>query len=108
MTELTKKQADVIEWIREHVLDRKYGHTAASYEIKKFEVTLPLSAKGRAFLVVTTGLIGDEDTLAEVLCRDYRHIMIGSSGGTELLNPKKKGRTINRGLFHVLNNLAGH
>lgn len=108
MTELTKKQTEVIEWVRGHVLDRKYGHTAASYEIKKFEVTLPLSAKGRAFLVVTTGLKNDEGTLAESLCRDHRHIMIGSSGGTELLNPKKKGRTINRGLFKVLNNLAGY
>jgi hypothetical protein len=108
MTELTKKQAEVIEWIREHVLDRKYGHTAASYEIKRFEVTLPQVAKGRAFLVVTTGMKNDEDTLAEALCRDYRHIMIGSSGGLELLNPKKKGRAINKGKFRVLNNLAGH
>lgn len=77
MIELTKKQAEVIEWIRANILARKYGHTAASYEIKKFEVMLPKSAKGRAFLVVTTGMIGDEDTPAEDLCRDYLHIMIG-------------------------------
>jgi hypothetical protein len=40
------------------------------------------------------------------MARDSRHIMIGSSGGTELLNPKKKGRTINRGIWHVLHNLT--
>ncbi len=74
MTKLTEKQAEVIEWIRANVLGRKYGHTAPRYEIKKFEVRLP--AKGRAYLVIITGMIGDEDMPAEDFCRDYSHIMI--------------------------------
>ncbi len=106
MTKLTAKQAKVIEHIKARIMDVNYGHTAASYEIKRFEITLPQEDNGLAFLVVETGMKNDEGTLASCLCRDHRLIMIGQNGGTELLNPKKKGRTINRGLWHVLHNLT--
>lgn len=106
MTELTAKQARVIEQIKARIMDASYGHTADSYEIKRFEITLPQEDGGLAFLAVVTGMKNDEGTLASALCRDHRLIMIGQNGGTELLNPKKKGRTINRGLWHVLHNLT--
>lgn len=102
---LAAKQQEAVDFIRNRILDAKYGHTKGSYEIKKFEVR-QLDDCRRVFLVVETGLKGDEETFASILGRDYRHIMIGTSGGVELLNPKKKGRTINRGMFHVLHNLV--
>ncbi len=106
MTELTAKQAKAIEYIKAKILDANYGHTATSYEIKKFEITLPQENNDQAYLMVETGMKNDEGTLASMLCRDHRLIAVGQNGGTELLNPKKKGRTINRGLWHVLHNLA--
>lgn len=106
MFELTTKQTAAIELIRSRILSVRYGHTAAKFEIKRFEITMPKSEKGLAFVFVECGMIGDEGTLAERVCRDRRHIMVGRNGGTELLNPRKKGRTINRGLWKVLQNLA--
>lgn len=101
-SELTAKQAKIVAHIKAEILNVKHGCTAGSYEIKRFEVTLPREDSDLAFLFVETGMRNDEGTLASMLCRDRRHIMIGPNGGTELLNPKKKGRTINRGLSHVL------
>lgn len=106
MTDLTAKQAKTVADIKAAILSSRYGCAAGSYEIKRFEVTLPREGSDLAFLIVETGMRNDEGTLASVLCRDRRHIMIGPNGGTELLNPKKKGRTINRGLWHVLQNLV--
>jgi hypothetical protein len=106
MTELTAKQAKIVADIRAVILTSRYGSAAGSYEIKRFDVTLPREDSDLAFLFVETGMRNDEGTLAAVLCRDRRHIMIGPNGGTELLNAKKKGRTINRGLWHVLHNLV--
>lgn len=104
MTELTAKQARVIQQIKTAILSVKYGYTESSYEIKRFEITLPKEGEDLAFLVTETGRKNDEGTLASCICRDHRVIMIGRNGGTELLNPKKKGRTVNRGLWHVLHN----
>lgn len=103
--ELTDKQAKVIEQIKARILHANYG-PSASYEIKRFEITLPKEGDdlALAFLITETGMKNDEGTLASCFCRDHRVIMIGRNGGTELLNPKKKGRTINRGLWHVLHN----
>jgi hypothetical protein len=106
MTELTAKQAKIVAHIKAEILNARYGRTAGSYEIKRFEVTLPREGSDLAFLIVETGMRNDEGTLASMLCRDRRHVMIGPNGGTELLNAKKRGRTINRGLWHVLHNLV--
>lgn len=101
---MTEQQAKTIEHIRESVLRRRYGHTQASYEIKQFEIsTLPDC--DLVFLVVETGLKGDEGTMASVLCRDHRHIKIGVRGGCELLNSTSP-RTQSKGIFNVLNNLT--
>ena len=102
---MTPKQQARIDQIKQILLARRYGSTAASYEIKRFEIQ-ERDDSDLVFLAVESGLIGDEGTMAALLARDYRLIMVGPAGGVELLNPKKKGRTINRGLFHVLNNLV--
>jgi hypothetical protein len=61
------------------------------YEYKKFEVCETTSevfpdAPPLVFLYTDVGRVGDEKTLAAVLCRTQRHISIGPKGGTRLLN----------------------
>lgn len=102
---LNSKQQAAADRIRERILDARYGHTKDSYEIKRFEIHQRADLQ-MAFLVVETGLKNDEGTAASILCRDYRHILLGVKGGVELLNPKRKGRTINRGMLNVLHNLV--
>jgi len=104
---MNAKQAARVEAFRDQILKAKYGHTAASYEIKQFKVT-EYDADTPIYLVCETGLIGDEGTAASILCRDYRLISIGVLGGCELMNPKVKGRTINRGMWHCLHNLTAY
>jgi hypothetical protein len=73
-------------------------------EQKRFELT-QFEDSPIIFMTIEYGMPNDEGTSAAVFARDFRHIMIGKNGGCELMNPKKKGRTINRGLYHCSNNL---
>lgn len=105
ISQITAKQQARIDAFHERILDAKYGHTKASYEIKVFEVN-QLDDCPLVFLTIETGRIGDEGTMASCLCRDRRLIAIGVNGGCRLLNPKRKGKTINKGMWHCLHNLA--
>jgi len=76
-----------------------YG--AERYEFKRFDLTY--GYKGRIFLVTETGLIGDEDTYASVLCRNRRHMCIGVRGGVQAMSGKKSKCTnyVNTLIFGV-------
>ena len=100
------KQQKTIDYLIANVLTEQYGSTAASYEIKFTKVNSSPICDDFVSLTIETGMIGDEGTAASILCRTYRHIFIGVAGGCELANPLKKGRTINRGVWHCLHNLV--
>jgi hypothetical protein len=70
----------------------KQARTAgdAGAEIKQFEVEA--AEDGGCFVLVETGRVGDEGTLAAIFCREYRHAHIGKRGGFHLLNAKQKSK----------------
>ena len=99
---MTPKQTKTIEVLKNQIESRNARTGKA--DLKQFEIVE--SDTGLVFVVISFGLPKDEGTLASLLCRDYRHIKIGTQGGCELLNPKRKGHTINRGIFHCVHNLT--
>jgi len=73
------------------ILTNLYGHTADSYEIKSIEAEyVECGFNGLVFLLVVTGLIGSDGTMAEVFTWDRRHIAIGPRGGLHLMNARLK------------------
>jgi len=95
------KQAQTLEALKKRIMERNacWGST----EVKKLEVS---DEGDLVFLVMVVGAPGDEGTFAAIFARDYRHIMIKRGGGCQLLNPKAKGATRNRGIFHCVHNLT--
>jgi len=63
------------------------GEFADKYEWKKFETSM--TDYGVVWLTAEHGRIGDEDTMAAVLCRDYWHIAIGPRGGLKFATKPK-------------------
>lgn len=55
-----------------------YSRGKGEYEIKRYEVD---DCEYFISVVIETGIIGDEGTLASVLCRDRVHLFIGKRGG---------------------------
>jgi hypothetical protein len=88
---LTARQRSLIARVRENYLRIEDEERADLYEFKVFEVAI---FDGFVSLVWETGLIGDEGTLAALVCRTRRHIAIGPNGGVELLNAGYKGKRL--------------
>lgn len=95
---MTKKQERTIERIKKEIPYFDF-YSSDNYEIKKFEVK-----EYETFVSVyfVTGRKGDEGTMAEVICRKYRHAFIGKNGGITV--PRRRGRTTFRAsLFDFMN-----
>jgi hypothetical protein len=82
---MTPAQQKALDRIKAEIVRQKSNGKPETSEFKKFEVTdgadTPL-----VFLVTEYGMKGDEGTMAALMCRDYRHFMIGKRGGVELLS----------------------
>lgn len=72
-------------------------------EVKQFTMTHHKGQKA-TYVLIETGLIGDEGSAASIFCRDYRHIVIKKNGGLTLLNPKRKRESL--GFFHCVHSLT--
>lgn len=95
---LTQRQQDRINFFRSNLIARRVGEAhAAKYEFKRFEVE---ERDGLCFLKIEIGRIGDEGTMASVLARDYRLIMIGKRGGLDLLNAQYKSKS--EGIYNAM------
>lgn len=101
---MTPKQAAMIDLLKARILERNAAWGAT--EMKHFAIEDVREDSDLVFMVIEVGSPNDEGTLASVFCRDRRHIMIGPNGGCTLLNPKVKGKTRNRGVFHCVHNLT--
>lgn len=71
---MNAKQTNVIEIIKKEMMEGRY-------EIKKEETT---DCDFFVSFSIEVGMPDDEDTLASVLCRNYRHFFIGKRGGVTL------------------------
>lgn len=86
--DLTDAQKASIEWIHKEIIEHHTYGDPNSKEFKRFELTT--YGKGRnAYLITEFGLVGDEDTLASVFCRDYRNFEIRKTGKVTLMNTAK-------------------
>jgi hypothetical protein len=57
------------------------------YEVKKHELTV--TEYGNVSLFVVIGMVGDEGTMAQLLCRERRHVFIGRDGGLACYKTEK-------------------
>jgi len=108
---MNDKQKDTLDTLIRKIREKHnvrsdlfHDRTVARKDVKQLEIDD--KDDDLVFLVIEIGGRDDEGTMAAVFCRDHRHIVIGKRGGCELLNPVKKGRTINRGIWHCVNNLT--
>lgn len=72
-------------------------------EVKQFEMRHHVGQK-TTYVLIETGMVGDEGTAASFYCRDYRHIAIQKNGGTTLLNAKRKRESL--GFFNCTHSLT--
>ena len=70
---MTKAQQVKVDFIR-HEMETLFSN----YEIKDFEVT---DHKSFVAVYAISGMIEDEGTMAEVICRESAHVFIGKRGG---------------------------
>lgn len=89
--------ADLVECIKR---DQKIGQ--GRYEVKQQELTT--SESGIAFLIIETGLVGDEGTYASIFARTRRHIAVKPTGGIHLLNAKRERSS--RGFRNAVHSLT--
>ena len=84
---MTRAQERTIEKIKKDIPYFDF-YNSDEYEIKKFEIEA-----NEYFVSVyfVTGRKNDEGTMAEVLCRKYRHGFIGKNGG--IIVPRRRGKT---------------
>lgn len=73
-----------------------------SYEIKEQKID---DEGDLVFMLIETGLVGDEGTYAGLLCRHRRHIMVSPKGAIRLLNARSKRKS--RGFFNAVHALRG-
>lgn len=97
------KATKLAEEIRDAVLEAESRYSEREWEVKEFSIR-PLfdDAPEREiwWVSITVGMVGDEGSLAQSLCRPRRLVQIGKRGGLRLGNAKHKTRS--RGWFNVV------
>lgn len=87
---MTKAQQNRIKMLKEGFMTYDFYHSD-KYEFKEFSVTE--NEQGDVVVYAVSGRKNDEGTMAECLCRKYRHIYIGKNGGlTSYTNSKKNNK----------------
>lgn len=98
----TRSQQRLVDYLPGRILEAHTYGDADNYEIKRLDVTD--HDWGMTSIVIEVGRKGDEGTVGSIICRDYRHIFIGRSGGLQLVNAKHKAKS--RGRFNVVHGLT--
>lgn len=103
---MTKSQQAIVDQLRADYLTMKHRYGDASkYEVKAFEVDERPDSQ-LVFVLVESGLKGDENTMASIFCRDRLHLCIRPRGALSVLNARDRrykpgnGRTKSRSM-HV-------
>jgi len=111
----TEKKANTIkaraEKLTAEILAKFDGHEIKSIDLDIRQGVYPelkvgeilISARREwieGFFTITTGMIDDEGTAAQLFCRDYRFIAIGERGGCTLVNAMSQKES--KGLHHAV------
>ena len=84
---MTKQQERKVNMIREQA-ENLHGKHSSEYEIKEWKVE---ENEFFVSVVVEVGMIGDEGTMASIICRDRLQVFIGKRGGAKIpFNTDKK------------------
>ena len=86
---MNAKQQQVINNIKTSILVKESCGGLADVEVKKEELS-----ENEYFVsyYLSVGRLGDENTMAAVLCRDTRHFFIGKNGGVKLVSVDRNGK----------------
>ena len=84
---ITKSQEKAIERLRRDAVDSLFF--GDDYEFKAFEI---IEGKYNISIVIETGMIGDEGTMAEIFGRDRAQFFIGKRGGIHYWRERKHKR----------------
>lgn len=99
---LTKTQERILPKLVEAIM-KEANEGGTRYECKSLRVS-QFNGSRLVFLNIEVGMIGDENTMASIFCRDSRLISIGPRGALELLNAKLKKNS--RGWFWTIHGLT--
>lgn len=104
---VTKAQRRVLYQLARDILrhDGLGDRHMAGYEFKRFELTW--GVRNALYLNTTVGSKTDEGTMAEVLCRNRRHIAMGPRGGLTDLSAARYSKK-RKGYSNVLIYGANH
>lgn len=98
-------QARTLETFLSLMLKNKSNGGRSEVEIKKFETSMHLMGENRSplfFATIEVGLVNDEGTMAEVLCRDCRMVLLGEKGSIRLMSTKLRSKKKTSGMFNAL------
>lgn len=101
---MTKSQNKIIEELHRLIPDFDF-YSQDGYEVKELKLD---DNSDILWVTLTTGMIGDENTMAQVLCRKHRFFSVGKRGaitcytyGSELYKQKcTLFSLMNRGYSH--------
>lgn len=100
---MTNAQKDTLDQIKKEIPYFDFYDRPDLFEIKKWEVKE--TDYGCVIVSFVTGPIGDDGTLASILCRKHRHFFIGVRGGVTAYkyNKKTMRSVLIKGFFRCMN-----
>lgn len=103
LSDMNQKQVNVMKQI---LLDipRFDFHNSDDFEVK--ELQMKMTPFNEVYVVLVTGMIGDEGTLASTLGRKRRTFWIGNRGGLRRMNSKYNTTSVSR--FDLMNSYYEH
>ena len=97
---MTKAQEKTLNEIKSRIAYFDFYGDPDQYEIKEWTEYEPY-ANGMFMVTFTTGMKGDEGTMAAVLCRKYRSFFVGARGGVYVMN--KNYNAVSTTVFDLMN-----
>ena len=103
--QMNAKQTQMIEKIKSLMLAKESLGGLANVEIKSQDLS-----ENEYFVSfsITVGRLDDENTMASVYCRDYRHFFIGKKGGVKLVSVDNNGKFKSPSNVHGLANAISY
>ena len=96
---MNKIQNETISNLRTQLLDKHNRHSRLDHEVKAEYYS---ECDHFVSWTIEIGMVDDEGTAAQLICRDYRHIFIYKRGAVQLANSPYKSRKKTRGFHNVI------
>lgn len=97
---MTEAQERTLNEIKKQIAYFDFYNNPDGYEIKEWTEYEP-HENGSFMVTFTTGMKGDEGTLASCLCRKHRIFWVGVRGGLQVMN--RKHHFVSVSIFNLMN-----